>query len=85
MFPLTAYSVVLVSSGKKSLPFSEAMHYVLYCSKVNTHTRIYTNNPVAGKKEKSCHRFFLDSQCAFTEVYSLFRLEYNTATEKELC
>lgn len=28
------------------------MHYVLFCSKVNTHTRIYTNNLVAGKKEE---------------------------------
>lgn len=28
----------------ESLPFIEAMHYVLFCSKVNTHTRIYTNS-----------------------------------------
>lgn len=54
MFPLTADTAFLFpfSHLVKSLPFAEAMHYVLFCSKVNTHTRIYTNNLVAGKKER---------------------------------
>lgn len=55
MFPLTAHTVlavffVILSSGK-SLPFAEAMHYVLYCSKVNTHTRIDVNMSV-GMQER---------------------------------
>lgn len=64
MLPLTADAVFAVLFSYyhliKSQPVIEAMHYVLFCRKVNTHTRIYTNNPVAGKKEKKkpCHRFF---------------------------
>lgn len=39
---------------------------------------------MAGKTEKKCPVIgFLDSLLAFTDIYSLFKLEYNTVTEKD--
>lgn len=57
------------------------MHYVLFCYKVNIHTRIYNSIQSQTRQKKYPVIGLLDSLLAFTDIYSLFKLEYNTVTE----
>lgn len=74
VWPPTTGSVrrfVFVLSACKSRPFTEAMHYVLYCSKVNTHTK-KTRKLVSGKQEiykSSTVTIFLDNSHNYTYCF----------------